>query len=79
MHPTWAGDLFHPRYYTCFDAVIAKFAIQRDKHRGPDIVLILHRVFSYELCMSTDLLSKYLLSVSPFLRVNQGVLSHQNS
>ena len=19
MHPTWAGDLFHPRYYTCFD------------------------------------------------------------
>ena len=24
MHPTWAGDLFHPRYYTCFDAVLLK-------------------------------------------------------
>ena len=22
MHPTWAGDLFHPRQYTCFDAVL---------------------------------------------------------
>ena len=21
MHPTWAGDLFHPRYYTRFDAL----------------------------------------------------------
>ena len=24
MHPTWAGDLFHPRYCTCFDAVLLK-------------------------------------------------------
>ena len=24
MHRTWAGDLFHPRYYTCFDAVLLK-------------------------------------------------------
>ena len=24
MHPTWAGDLFHPRKYTCFDAVLAQ-------------------------------------------------------
>ena len=24
MLPTWAGDLFHPRYYTCFDAVLLK-------------------------------------------------------
>ena len=24
MHPTWAGDLFHPWYYTCFDAVLSK-------------------------------------------------------
>ena len=24
MHPTWAGHLFHPRYYTCFDAVLLK-------------------------------------------------------
>ena len=24
MHTTWAGDLFHPRWYTCFDAVLLK-------------------------------------------------------
>ena len=24
MYPTWAGDLFHPRWYTCFDAVLLK-------------------------------------------------------
>ena len=24
MHPTWAGDLFHPRLYTCFNAVLSK-------------------------------------------------------
>ena len=24
MHPTWAGDLFHPRLYICFDAVLIK-------------------------------------------------------
>ena len=22
IHPNWAGDLFHPRYYICFDAVL---------------------------------------------------------
>ena len=22
MHPTWDGDLFHPRQYTCFSAVL---------------------------------------------------------
>lgn len=59
--------------------VIAKFAIQRDKHRGPDFVLIFHQVFSYELCLFADLFSEYLLAVSPFPRVNQGVLSHQDS
>ena len=24
MHPTWAGDLFHHRQYTCFYAVLSK-------------------------------------------------------
>ena len=24
MHPAWAGDLLHPREYTCFDAVLSK-------------------------------------------------------
>ena len=33
MHPTWAGDLFHPRYYTCFDAVLLKQPTLSFSHR----------------------------------------------
>ena len=33
MHPTWAGDLFHPRYYTCFDAVLLKHPTLAFSHR----------------------------------------------
>ena len=33
IHPTWAGDLFHPRYYTCFDAVLLKHPILSFSHR----------------------------------------------
>ena len=33
MHPTWAGDLFHPRYYTCFDTVLLKHPTLSFSHR----------------------------------------------
>ena len=33
MHPTWAGDLFHPRYYACFDAVLLKHPTLSFFHR----------------------------------------------
>ena len=33
MHPTWAGDLFHPRHYTCFDAVLLKHPTLAFSHR----------------------------------------------
>ena len=33
MHSTWAGDLFHPRYYTCFDAVLLKHPTLAFSHR----------------------------------------------
>ena len=33
MHPTWAGDLFHPRQYTCFDAVLLKHSTLAFSHR----------------------------------------------
>ena len=33
MHPTWAGDLFHPRYYTCFDVVLLKHPTLTFSHR----------------------------------------------
>ena len=33
MHSTWAGDLFHPRYYTCFDTVLLKHPTLAFSHR----------------------------------------------
>ena len=33
MHLTWAGDLFHPWYYTCFDAVLSKHPTLTFSHR----------------------------------------------
>ena len=33
MNPTWVGDLFHPRYYTCFDAVLLKHPTLSFSHR----------------------------------------------
>ena len=33
MHPTWAGDLFHPRYYTCFNADLSKHPTLAFSHR----------------------------------------------
>ena len=33
MHPTWAGDLFLPRYYTGFDAVLLKHPTLSFSHR----------------------------------------------
>ena len=33
MHPTWAGDLFHPRKYTCFNAVLLKHPTLAFSHR----------------------------------------------
>ena len=33
MHPTWAGNLFHPWQYTCFDAVLLKHPALAFSHR----------------------------------------------
>ena len=33
MHPTWAGDLFHPWWYTCFNAVLSKYPTLAFSHR----------------------------------------------
>ena len=33
MHPTRAGDLFHPWWYTCFDAVLLKHPTPAFSHR----------------------------------------------
>ena len=34
MHPTWAGDLLHPRKYTCFNAVLLKHPTLAFSHRA---------------------------------------------
>ena len=33
MHPTWAGNLFHPWQYTCFEAVLLKHPALAFSHR----------------------------------------------
>ena len=39
MHPTWAGDLFHPWQYTCFNAVLSKHPTLAFSHRVQKSVL----------------------------------------
>ena len=39
MHPTWARDLFHPRQYTCSDAVLLKHPTLTFSHRVQKSVL----------------------------------------
>ena len=46
MHPTWAGDLFHPRKYTCFDAVLAQHPTLAFSHRVQKSVLYICVSFS---------------------------------
>ena len=46
MHPTWAGDLFHPRYYTCFDADLPKHPTLAFSHRVQKSVLYICVSFS---------------------------------
>ena len=46
MHPTWAGDLFHPRYYTCFDAVLLKHPTLAFSHRVQKSVVYICVSFS---------------------------------
>ena len=46
MHPAWAGDLFHPRLYTCFDAVLSKCPTLAFSHRVQNSVLYICVSFS---------------------------------
>ena len=46
MHPTWAGDLFHPRLYTCFNAVLLKHPTLAFSHRVQKSVLYICVSFS---------------------------------
>ena len=38
MHPTWAGDLFHPWQYTCFNATLSEHPNLAFSHRVPSLL-----------------------------------------
>ena len=44
--PAWAGDLFHPRWYTCFDAVLSKYPTLSFFHRVQNSFLYICVSFS---------------------------------
>ena len=46
MHPTWAGDLFHYRQYTCFNAILLKHPTLAFSHRVQKSVLYICVSFS---------------------------------
>ena len=46
MHPTWAGDLFHPLQYTCFSSVLSEHPTLTFSHRVPKSVLYICVSFS---------------------------------
>ena len=46
MHPTWAGDFFHPWLYTCFSAVLSKHPTLIFSHRVQKSVLYICVSFS---------------------------------
>ena len=46
MHPTWAGDLFHPWQYTCFNASLSEHPTLAFSHRVPKSVLYICVSFS---------------------------------
>ena len=46
MHSTWAGDLFHPLYYTCFNAILSEHPTLAFSHRVPKCVLYICISFS---------------------------------
>ena len=49
MHPTWAGNLFHPWQYTCFDAVLLKHPTLAFSHRVQKSVLYICVFFFFSV------------------------------
>ena len=62
MHPTWAGDLFHLRQYTCFDAVLLKHPTLAFSQRPKvcSIHLCLFFCFAYRVIVTIFLNSIYM-------------------
>ena len=62
MHPTWAGDLFHPRNYACFDAVLSKYPTLTFSHKVQKSVLYIYLFFcfAYKVIITIFLNSIYM-------------------
>ena len=63
MHPAWAGDLFHYRQYTCFDAVLLKTSHPRLLPQSPKVCsihLCLFFCFAYRVIITIFLNSIYM-------------------
>ena len=61
MHPAWAGDLFHPRSYTCFSSL--KTSHPRLLPQSPkfcSVYLCLFFCFAYRVIITTFLNSIYM-------------------
>ena len=59
MHPDWAGDLFHPRWYTCFDAVLLKHPTLTFSHRVQKSVLYIWDTVYFYLVLWDRFLSPF--------------------
>ena len=44
MHPTWAGGLFHPWYYTCFNAILSEHPTLAFSHRVPKSAFVIAQI-----------------------------------
>ena len=63
LMPTWAGDLFHPRQYTCFDAVLSKHPTLAFSPQSPKVCsvhLCLFFCFAYRVIVTIFLNSIYM-------------------
>ena len=65
MHPTWAGDLFHYRWHTCFNAILLKHLTVAFSHRVQKSVLyicvcISEGCFAYRVIINIFLNSIYM-------------------
>ena len=64
MHPTWAGDLFHPWEYTCFSAILSEHPTLAFSHRISKSVLY--------ICVSLSFAYRVIITI--FLKFHIYVL-----
>ena len=64
MHPTWAGDLFHPWQYTCFNAILSEhptLAFSHGVYKVCSVRLCLFFCFAYRVIVT------YFIHISVYM------------